>query len=118
MLFTIRWWAGGVGRHYFDLVNIPARKLLCPRVDLPDLNIEAEYMGMKYPLFTVEELMRQSRNVQKLSGGSGEERYEVTNGTKLTFFRNSTHIATVFVPIPPPPENEGYFPATINFFNL
>lgn len=81
-------------------------------MDLPDLEIEVMHMGTKYSLHTVEEEMRRSRNGQELIGGTGEERYVVPNGSKLTFSRRSAHIATVFAPVPPPPRNEGYAPAT------
>lgn len=85
--FTIRWWKGRGIRYFFDLVDVPSRKLFTPRHDLKDLRVEVEFLGGMMPLVTVEEAMRRSRGVQELQGGTGEERYEVPGGSRMLFYR-------------------------------
>lgn len=87
MWFTIRWWKGKDTRFYFDLVDVPSRKLLTPRHDLKDLSIEFEFFGGMMPLITLEEAMRRSRGVRELQGGTGEERYQVQGGSRMFFHR-------------------------------
>lgn len=84
--FTIRWWKGKDTRFFFDLVDVPSRKLFIPRHDLKDLSIEVEFLSGMTPLITIEEAMRRSRG-RELIGGTGEERYEVQGGSRMFFYR-------------------------------
>lgn len=104
--------------YYFDLVDIPGRKLLHPKCNsLEGLAIEVKYMSAMIPLLTVEEGTRQARGVKVLEG-TGEERYLVPLGTKVFIYREHsgqrTHVATVNTPTFEPVD-EGYVPQTFNF---
>lgn len=85
--FTVRWWDGKNFGNYFDLVDVTTRKLFLPHRDLPDLFVQAEFLGCMAPLCTVEEAMRRSRGVKKLPGANDDERYIAPAGARTLFSR-------------------------------
>lgn len=87
MWFTIRWWRGWKTHYNFDIVDVPSRKLYAPRFDLKELSIQVEFMHGWVPVITIEEAMARSRGLERLPGGTGEERYEVPGGSRMLFSR-------------------------------
>ncbi|EIM89207.1 uncharacterized protein STEHIDRAFT_154886 [Stereum hirsutum FP-91666 SS1] len=118
--FTIRWWSGGDLGYYFDLVDVPNRRLLSLRKDLPNLVVAYKYMFTGDTLRTIEEETRRAHDGQELEG-TGEERYLVPHGSQLYFYHQCSdgprlRIATVPTPVPEP-VYEGYVPETFNLFH-
>ncbi|EIM89197.1 uncharacterized protein STEHIDRAFT_154877 [Stereum hirsutum FP-91666 SS1] len=85
--FTVRWWAAGLFGTYFDLVDVPTRKLFLPHRDLSDLFVQVEFLGAMVPVGTVEDAMRLSRGVKKIPGANDDERYQAPEGARVLFSR-------------------------------
>lgn len=106
--------------YYFDLVDVPNRRLLSLRKDVPNLVVAYGYMFTGDTLRTIEEETRRAHNGQELEG-TGGERYVVPHGSKLYFYHQCSdgpriRIATVPTPVPEP-VYEGYVPETFNLFD-
>lgn len=105
--FTIRWWDGDDFRTFLDLVDVHDQtRVLCPRLDLNDLEIDMTYMGMTFRLNTLEEKMRRARGVSQEPSHS-KECYVAPPGARLYIYRRDStpagsrrHIANVYVPVP------------------
>lgn len=119
--FTIRWWDGDDVRTFFDLVDVSDKtRVLCPRRDLPDLEIEVRYLGAMFKLKTLEEEIHRSHGASE-SPFNGEERYAAPPGARACIYRKDPtnnghrqHIANVYVPVSGLSQPElGLWPQTI-----
>lgn len=86
--FTIRMWKGWDTQYNFDIVDVPTRRVYAPRYDLKDLKMEIQCMWtLRLPLISLEETAARARNLERLPGENGEERYQVPGGSHLLFHK-------------------------------